>query len=64
MVRDTADFQIVAIYSDIDMLQPAGGHLYFFGFQQKPAKSSNHTTKSRKEIKTIICILKRQRMNH
>ncbi|MCC4044340.1 DUF4767 domain-containing protein [Enterococcus gallinarum] len=34
----TADFQIVAIYSDIDHATPAGGHLYFFGFQQKQPK--------------------------
>ncbi|MCR1943705.1 DUF4767 domain-containing protein [Enterococcus gallinarum] len=33
-----ADFQIVAIYSDIDHATPAGGHLYFFGFQQKQPK--------------------------
>lgn len=33
-----ADFQIVAIYSDIDHATPAGGHLYFFGFQQKHPK--------------------------
>lgn len=34
----TADFQIVAIYSDIDHATPAGGHLYFFGFQQEQPK--------------------------
>ena len=33
-----ADFQTVAIYSDIDHATPAGGHLYFFGFQQKQPK--------------------------
>lgn len=34
----TADFQIVAIYSDIDHATSAGGHLYFFGFQQEQLK--------------------------
>ena len=34
----TADFQIVAIYSDIDHATSAGGHLYFFGFQQEQPK--------------------------
>jgi uncharacterized protein YceK len=33
-----ADFQLVAVYSDINDVASTAGHLYFFGFQQEQPK--------------------------